>query len=108
MSPLVLLLAEVDLVLEKGHGKENSGRPHSSSGSKIVLTLLTEVVAVHMGLPAIQVRGTGFQLLAGCRQRSSGLIGQFVTCLGRWRGVRGSDIGSDGGTLAAGTPTAAD
>ena len=65
MSPLVLLPAEADLVLEEGRGKRNSGRPRGSSGSKVVLTLLTEVVAVHVGLSAVYVRGAGLQLLPG-------------------------------------------
>ena len=59
MSSLILLPAEADPVLEKRHGKENSGRPRSSSSSKVVLTLLTEVVAVYVGLSAIYVRGAG-------------------------------------------------
>ena len=65
MFPLILLLAEADLVLEEGHGKGNLGRPRSSGGSKVVLILLTEVVAVHVGLSAVYVRGTGLQLLPG-------------------------------------------
>ena len=65
MSPLVLLPAEADPVPEEGRGKGNSGRPRGSSGSKVVLTLLTEVVAVHVGLSAVYVRGAGFQLLLG-------------------------------------------
>ena len=55
MSPLILLPAEANLVPEEERGKENPGRPRSSSGSKVVLTLLTKVVAVHMGLSAIYV-----------------------------------------------------
>ena len=66
MFPPVLLPMEADPVLEEKRGKGNPGRPRSSSGSKIVLTLLTKVVVVHMGLSAVHVRGTGFQLLAGC------------------------------------------
>ena len=65
MSPLVLLPAEADPVPEEGRSKENSGRPRSSSGSKVVFTLLTEVVAVHVGLSAVYVRGAGLQLLPG-------------------------------------------
>ena len=61
--PLVLLPAKADPVSEEGRGKGNSGRPRSSSGSKVVLTLLTEVVAVYVGLSAIYIRGTGLQLL---------------------------------------------
>ena len=55
MSLLVLLPAETDPVPQEEHGKGNPGRSHSSSGSKIVLTLLTEVVAVHVGLSAVYV-----------------------------------------------------
>ena len=65
MSPLVLLSVEADPVPEEERGKENSGRPRGSSGSKVVLTLLTEVVAVHVGLSAIYVRGARLQLLPG-------------------------------------------
>ena len=65
LLPLVLLQTETDLVPEDGHGKKNSGRPRSSSGSKVVLTLLTEVVVVHVGLSVIYIRGTGLQLLPG-------------------------------------------
>ena len=65
MSPLVLLLAEVDLIPEEGRGKKNPSRPRSSSGSKIVLILLIEVIAVHVRFFAVYVRGTGLQLLPG-------------------------------------------
>ena len=59
MSPLILLPAETDPVPKEGCGKRNLGRPRSSGGSKIVLTLLTEVVAVYVGLSAIYVWGAG-------------------------------------------------
>ena len=59
MSTLVLLPAEADLVPEKGRGKGNSGRFRSFGDSKLVLTLLTEVVAVHVGLSVVYVRGAG-------------------------------------------------
>ena len=161
MSPLILLPVEADPVSEEGCGKENSGRPRSSVGSKVILTLLTEVIAVHVGLPGIYVRGTDLQLFAGylgndgswsgsgsenksrsgdsslqnslknllqvifgvlgdtssssgcvsnggfC-EGSSGLVGQFVTRIGRWRGVRGSDEGSGGGNFVAETSAALD
>ena len=55
MSPLVLLPAEADPVPQERRGKGNPGRSRGSSGSKVVLTLLTEVVAVHVGLPAVYV-----------------------------------------------------
>ena len=75
MSPLVLLPAEADLVPKKGRSKKNLGRPHSSSSSKIVLTLLTEVVAVYMRLPAIYVRGAGLQLFLGHLEDNGSLDG---------------------------------
>ena len=65
MSLLVLLPLKADPVLEERHDKENLGKPCSSSGSKIVLILLTEVVAVHVGLSAIYVREVGLQLFLG-------------------------------------------
>ena len=63
MSLLVLLPTEANPVPEEGRGKENSGRPRSSIGSKVVLILLTKVVAVYVGLSMVYVWGTGFQLL---------------------------------------------
>ena len=65
MSPLVLLPAKADPIPKERRGKENSGRPRSSGGSKVVLTLLTEVVAIHVGLSAVYVRGAGLQLFPG-------------------------------------------
>ena len=59
MFLLVLLPTEANLVSEERHGKENLGKPRSSNGSKVVLTLLTEVVAVYMGFPVVYIRGTG-------------------------------------------------
>ena len=173
ISPLILLPAEADPVPQERRGKENPSRSHSSSDSKIVLRLLTEVVTVYVGLSAIYVRRTGLQLLPQClgnngswsesgsrsRNRSgnrsksgnrssslqnnlknplqvilgvledtsssksvsdggfwpresSGLVGQFITRLGRWRGIGesdgGSNGGSNGGTLVAETSAASD
>ena len=65
MSPLVLLPGKADPVPEEGRGKKNSGRPRDSGGSKVVLTLLTKVVAVYVGLSAIYVRRRSLQLLPG-------------------------------------------
>ena len=53
MSPLVLLPAEANLIPQEKPGKRNPGRSYGSSGSKIVLILLTEVIAVHVRLSAI-------------------------------------------------------
>ena len=59
----VLLSAETDPVPKERRGKRNLSRPCSSSSSKIVLTLLTEVIVVYVELSAVFPRGTGFQLL---------------------------------------------
>ena len=66
MSPLILLLAEANLVPEERRSKRNPDRPCSSGGSKVVLTLLTEVVVVHVGLSAVYVRRAGLEFLSGC------------------------------------------
>ena len=50
---LVLQPAEADPIPQERRGKGNPGRSCGSSGSKIVLTLLTEVVAVYVGLSAV-------------------------------------------------------
>ena len=119
ISPLVLLPREADPVPEDRRGKRNPGRPRSSSGSKIILTLLTGVVAVYVGLPAVHVRGIGFQLLAGClgndgswsrsrsrngsrsengsRSRDSGLQNSLKNLLQVILGVLGDTISSSGG-----------
>ena len=55
MSPLILLPAEADPVLKERRGKENLSRSRSSDGSKVILTLLTKVVAVYIGLPVVCV-----------------------------------------------------
>ena len=65
MSPLVLLPAEADPVSKEGRCKENLGKLCSSSDSKVVLTLLTEVIAIHMGLSAVYIRGASLQFLPG-------------------------------------------
>ena len=72
MSPLVLLPMEADLVSLEGCGKGNPGRSCGSSDSKIVLTLLTKVVVVHMRLSIVYVRGTGLQLFQGCFGNNGG------------------------------------
>ena len=59
ISPPILLPAEPDPIQEDGHSKENLGKPHSSSGSKVVFTLLIEIIAVYIRLPAVYVRRTG-------------------------------------------------
>ena len=176
MSPFILLSAEADPVPQERRSKVNPGRSRSFSDSKSVLTLLTKIVAVHVGLSAVYSRGTGLQLLSCCLSNngswsessgsenrsgsenksesgnrsgsgnkssslqnrlknllqvilgvlgdtsismsvsdkrfyprgSSGLVGQFISRLGRWKEVRGSDRESGRETLAAGTPAASD
>ncbi len=60
----MLLPAEVDSVSEEKGRKQTSvwlGRP---AGGKMVLTLLTEVIAFHVGPTAINVRGLGLELVS--------------------------------------------
>ena len=66
MSPLILLPAKADLIPEERRDKGNPGRPRSSSDSKIVLALLTEVVVVHVGFSIVYAREMGLQLLPRC------------------------------------------
>ena len=65
MSLLVLLLAKADLIPEERCGKKNLGRSRSSSGSNIVLILLTKVIIVYVRLSVVYVQRTGLQLLPG-------------------------------------------
>lgn len=72
---LVLLLVKTYPVLEEKYDKKNLVSPPSFSDSKVVYTLLIEVVALHIGLSAIHVWRTGFQrfikkLLGGSRSLS--------------------------------------
>ena len=62
---LVLLPVETDLVSKEKYGKKNSDTPHSSSSSKVVLTLLTEVEVLHVRLSAIYIQGMDLQLIPG-------------------------------------------
>ena len=52
---LVLLPVKTDPVPEERHGKKNLIGPFSSNGGKLVLILLIEVIALHMGLSAIYI-----------------------------------------------------
>lgn len=61
MLPLELLPAEVDLVPEKIGGKRNLVSLSSSINSKLILTLLIEVVALYVKFSAIYIWETGFQ-----------------------------------------------
>lgn len=52
---------EIDLVLEKKRNKKNLVSLFSFSNGKLILTLLIEVVTLHMRLSVVYVWGTGFQ-----------------------------------------------
>ena len=65
LLPLVLLPTETNLVPKEGYDKKYLSRHHSSSGSKVVLTLLIEIVVVYVRLSAIYVKRTGLQLISG-------------------------------------------
>ncbi len=60
----MLLPAEVDLIPEKEGRKQNSVGPGGSAGSKMVLTLLAEVVTFHVGPTAVDVWGFGIELVS--------------------------------------------
>ncbi len=60
----MLLPAKVDLVPEEGGRKRNSIWPSGSAGGKMVLTLLAEVVAFHVGPTAVDVRGLGLEYVS--------------------------------------------
>lgn len=55
MSLLILLPIEADPVPKKRRAKKNLVSPHSFNDSKVVFSLLTEVVAVYMGFSVIYV-----------------------------------------------------
>ncbi len=61
----MLLLVEFDLILKKKNSKRNLVWPSGSSSSKMVLTLLIEIVAIYMRSTAVDVRGFGFELVPG-------------------------------------------
>lgn len=52
---------EANLVSKKRRGEENLVSLSSSSSGKIVLTLVIEVIALHVGLFVVYVRGTRLQ-----------------------------------------------
>lgn len=60
---LVLLPAKDGLVPKKEHSKKNLVRIFGSSSDKVILILLTEVIAFHIGFTAIYVWGSSFQRL---------------------------------------------
>ncbi len=60
----MLLPAEVNSVPEEGGRKRNLVWPGGPAGGKMVLTLLTEVIAFHVGPTAVDVRGLGLELVS--------------------------------------------
>lgn len=60
---LTLLSVEVDLIPQEQHGTKNPVSFCSFSNSKVVFTLLTEVIAVYIGHSTIHIQGTNLQKL---------------------------------------------
>ncbi len=60
----MLLLAEVDSIPQEGGCKRNSVWPGGSTSGIMVLTLLTKIVALHVGPTAIDIRGLGLELVS--------------------------------------------
>ena len=56
MLPLVLLPTEVDTVPKERYCKRNAVGVFDFGGGKVILTLLTEVIAFHVGLTTIDIR----------------------------------------------------
>ena len=56
MFPFVLLPTEVDAVTQDGCCKKNAVGALGSGTGKVVLTLLAEVIAFHVGLTTIEIR----------------------------------------------------
>ncbi len=59
----MLLLVEVDLIPQKEDCKQNSVWLDSSTGSKVVLILLTEVVALHMRPTVVDIQGLDLEFV---------------------------------------------
>ena len=56
MLPLVLLPIEVDAITQERCCKRNAVGAFGSGGGKVILTLLTKVIAFHVGFTTIDVR----------------------------------------------------
>ena len=63
MLPFVLLPIEVNAITQERCCKGNAIGAFGSGGGKMVLTLLAEVIASHMGLTTIDVRWSSLQWL---------------------------------------------
>ena len=57
LSLLILLLIQTDPVSKKRHDKRNPVSSYSSNSSKVVFTLLTEVLTVYMRFSTIHILG---------------------------------------------------
>lgn len=73
---LVLSPTNADASKEKGGPKRSAVGPASTSGIEIIFPLLTEVVAVHVRLPEIQVWEPSFE------EAFARLRGALGSCLG--------------------------
>lgn len=60
---LIPLPVKANLILKEGPIKRNFVNAFGSSGSLVILSFLTKVIAFHMGFPAVHVQGAGFQKL---------------------------------------------
>lgn len=60
---LVLLLAEIDFIIEKESCKKDILRAYCTGCVKIVLALLTEVIALYVEAIIVQIIILGFQAL---------------------------------------------
>ncbi len=60
----MLLSAEVDLIPQKKGYKRNLVWPGDSKGGKMILTLLTKIVALYVGPITIDVWGLGIELVS--------------------------------------------
>ena len=56
MLPLVLLPTEVNAFPKEGCCKENTVRALGPGNGKVILTLLSEVIAFYVGLNTIDIR----------------------------------------------------
>ena len=71
MLLLILLLTEADAVMQEKCCKKNIVEAVGSGSSKVILTLLAEVIAFYVGLTTIDVRLSGLQWLLTSAVRGS-------------------------------------
>lgn len=63
MTALILSPSEADPVIKERGGKRGLIRARGPGGVKMILTLLTKMVAVHVRLPGVQLREPGLERL---------------------------------------------